>query len=75
MLFLLNEDRPGMIGHIGTALGASRVNIANMNVSRNREGGRALTAIQVDEPLPEDAARRLAEIDGATRVRVVRLLG
>lgn len=75
MLFLLNEDRPGMIGLIGSALGASRVNIANMNVSRNREGGRALTAIQVDEPLPEDAAQRLAAIDGATRVRVVRLLG
>ena len=51
------------------------MNIANMTVWRNRGGGRALTAIQVDEPLPEDAAQRLAAIDGATRVRVVRLLG
>ena len=35
MLVARNQDKPGMIGQIGTLLGASKVNIATMQVSRN----------------------------------------
>ena len=38
MLFVVNDDRPGMIGRLGTILGDAGVNIANMAVSRNRRG-------------------------------------
>ena len=55
MLFVQNDDRPGMVGAIGTLLGAAGVNIANMNVSRNRPGGQALSAIQVDGDVPAAA--------------------
>ncbi len=71
MVFLLNEDRPGMIGKIGTALGDVGMNIANMNVSRNRDHHRALCAIQTDGALPRDAVSALEAIDGCTRVRSV----
>lgn len=37
MLVARNQDKPGMIGQIGTLLGAGRVNIANMQVSRNNK--------------------------------------
>jgi D-3-phosphoglycerate dehydrogenase len=75
MLFLLNDDRPGMIGRIGTVLGDERVNIANMNLSRNRAGGRALCAIQTDEVVPSDVVRKLEALAGVEEIRQVRLDG
>ena len=75
MLFLLNDDRPGMIGRIGSVMGDERVNIANMNLSRNRAGGRALCAIQTDEPVPAEVVGLLEGIAGVERIRTVRLDG
>ena len=40
MILLRYDDVPGVIGRVGTLLGQAGVNIANMTVSRNREGGR-----------------------------------
>jgi D-3-phosphoglycerate dehydrogenase len=75
MLFALNDDRPGMVGAIGSALGSAGVNIANMNVSRNRPGGQALSAIQVDGEVPAAALATLAATPGIERLRVVTLDG
>ena len=73
MLFVWNDDRPGMIGAIGTLLGAAGVNVANMNVARNREGGMALSAIQVDGDVPPATLSALRATPGLTGLRVVRL--
>jgi D-3-phosphoglycerate dehydrogenase len=73
MLFVLNDDRPGMIGTIGTLLGAAGVNVANMNVARNREGAMALSAIQVDGDVPLATLAALRATPGLTGLRVVRL--
>lgn len=54
ILMLENNDRPGIVGHIGTILGEHSVNIANMSLSRNQAGGEALTLINLDSP-PEEA--------------------
>jgi D-3-phosphoglycerate dehydrogenase len=75
MLFVLNDDRPGMIGMLGTILGEEGVNIANMNHSRDRVGGRALTAVHTDAPVPESAIRRLEDVAGLHRLRVVSIHG
>ena len=45
MALLLYDDVPGVIGRIGTLFGGAGVNIANMAVSRTREGGKALMAL------------------------------
>ena len=73
MLFVLNDDRPGMIGTIGTLLGAAGVNVANMNVARNRDGGMALSAIQVDGDVPPATLAALRATPGLTGLRVVRV--
>src|SRR6266540_1311936 len=39
MAFLFYEDRPGVIGRVGTILGQAGVNIASMQVGRRRQGG------------------------------------
>ena len=44
------EDVPGQIGRLGTLFGEAKVNIANMAVSRTRQGGTALMALSIDAP-------------------------
>lgn len=61
MAFLLYDDIPGVIGRVGTLFGAARVNIANMTVSRNRAGGKALMALSIDSPAPEELREQLRE--------------
>jgi D-3-phosphoglycerate dehydrogenase len=46
------DDVPGVIGRVGTLFGDAGVNIANMAVSRNREGGKALMALTLDSDAP-----------------------
>jgi D-3-phosphoglycerate dehydrogenase len=74
MLVLENADVPGMIGKVGTQLGAAGVNIANMNVSRNSSGGVALMVVSVDQDPPEALLDALERTDGvASRPRFIRL--
>src|SRR5205807_308181 len=54
MAFLQYEDRPGVIGRVGTMVGAARVNIASMEVGRTTRGGLALMVLSVDSPIPPD---------------------
>ena len=67
MAFLEYDDMPGVIGRVGTMFGEAGVNIANMAVSRTREGGRALMVFSIDTPAPPDLVDRVREsgFDGA----------
>ena len=53
MVFFRYDDVPGVIGKVGTLFGANGANIANMAVSRTRDGQQALMALSVDEPPSE----------------------
>ncbi len=59
MAFFKYEDRPGMIGKVGTLLGANEINIASMQVGRTKRGGSAVMGINVDTPV---SAELLEEI-------------
>ena len=53
-LFVENDDRPGILGVIGSSLGTAKVNIANMALSRSSQKQTAVTVMEVDdEPTPE----------------------
>jgi D-3-phosphoglycerate dehydrogenase len=60
-VLLRYDDVPGVIGRVGTLFGEAGVNIANMAVSRNREGGQALMALSIDSPAPPELLERLRE--------------
>jgi D-3-phosphoglycerate dehydrogenase len=64
MLFIRNEDVPGMIGKLGTILGEHGINIGNMAVGRGEPGTRAAMVVTVDEPVPEDVLEALLETPG-----------
>ena len=61
MALLKYDDVPGVIGRIGTLFGEAGVNIANMSVSRDRAGGKALMGLAIDSPVPEELRAQLSE--------------
>jgi D-3-phosphoglycerate dehydrogenase len=66
VVLLRYDDVPGVIGRVGTLFGEAGVNIANMAVSRNREGGKALMALTIDSPATPELLERLrAGVDDA----------
>jgi len=75
MLFLRYSDRPGVVGTVGNALGAAKINIAGMQVARQAQGGSALMAITVDSSVSESVAASVAKEIGADLVRSVSLVG
>jgi D-3-phosphoglycerate dehydrogenase len=73
MLFIRNEDVPGMIGKLGTVLGEHGINIGNMAVGRGEPGSRAAMAVTVDEPVPEEVRKALLETPGFNQAWAVTL--
>ena len=58
-MLLRYDDVPGVIGRVGTLFGDAGVNIANMAVSRTRQGGKALMALSLDSQPPAELVDRL----------------
>jgi D-3-phosphoglycerate dehydrogenase len=54
LLVFTHMDRPGLIGFIGRTLGDEGVNIAQMNVGREQQGGEAIGVVNLDSvPSPK----------------------
>ena len=73
LLVILYQDRPGVIGTLGQVLGERGINIAGMQVARNKEGGQALSLLTVDSSVPQDVLESLKEAIGASVAREVDL--
>ncbi len=54
LLVTYHRDRPGLIGRVGTLLGASDVNISAMHVGRQSVRGQAMMILKLDDPIPEN---------------------
>jgi D-3-phosphoglycerate dehydrogenase / 2-oxoglutarate reductase len=67
-----NIDKPGIIGKIGTLLGASDINIAAMQWSRNRKGEKAVSFVSVDVEVSNEILDRLRNIDGVLKVSMLK---
>jgi D-3-phosphoglycerate dehydrogenase / 2-oxoglutarate reductase len=63
-LIVKNDDRPGMVGIIGTALGNADANIANLSLARNSSEGSALTVIELDAPLAPSVMEEMRKTAG-----------
>ena len=73
LLFFRYQDRPGVIGRIGTILGHAGINIAAMQVSRREAGGEALMALTVDSPVAADLLHEAGAEIGAAAASAVDL--
>jgi D-3-phosphoglycerate dehydrogenase / 2-oxoglutarate reductase len=72
MVFVRYADQPGVIGRVGSMFGDARINIANMAVSRTKEGGEALMVFSIDTPATVELVGALYEM-GFDDVRFVEL--
>ncbi len=75
MVFFRYEDRPGVIGKVGSILGREGINIAFMQVGRMDRGGDALMGLTVDSPIPPEVLEEIVEAVGMKDARAVTLEG
>jgi len=68
MLIVRNDDRPGVIGRVGTVLGEAGVNIDNMDVGKIPEAGSAMMVIATATPTPESVVDQLRRVPGIVEV-------
>ncbi len=70
MIFIENEDVPGIIGKVGTTLGEVNVNIAHMSSGRDKGHNDALNVFNVTGNLPSDLFTKLENIKGIEKVHI-----
>lgn len=73
MVILENEDRPGVIGKVGTILGENNINIAGMTLGRKERGGKAVTGLNVDDFVPESVLEKIRQIPLVISAKLVKL--
>jgi D-3-phosphoglycerate dehydrogenase len=62
MFYIVNEDKPGFIGQLGTMLGDAKVNIANFTLGRSAPGQDAICLIEVDGAVPDAVAAAVSKL-------------
>jgi D-3-phosphoglycerate dehydrogenase len=73
LLVCHNDDRPGIMGHIGTILGKASVNIASMTLGRREKGGPAITVLNLDQEISEQTINEIGKFSGIRSTRLVKL--
>jgi D-3-phosphoglycerate dehydrogenase len=73
MLFMYNNDKPGVIGNIGTILGKNSINIARMHFGRENAGGRAISVVNIDAPVSEKLLGEIKKLPNILDVTVINL--
>jgi D-3-phosphoglycerate dehydrogenase len=73
MLVFANIDVPGVIGRIGTLCGRHGINIAGMQLGRERRGGRAVSVVNLDEPMPPAALDEIRAMPDIVFAKLVHL--
>lgn len=68
LLLISHNDRPGIIGRVGTLLGSNDVNIATMQVGRKVIGGQAIMVLTTDKPTPKEVILQLTQLPELTEV-------
>ncbi|MCX7914220.1 MAG: phosphoglycerate dehydrogenase [Thermodesulfovibrionales bacterium] len=69
MLFLYNNDKPGVIGNIGTLLGKNGINIGRMHFGRETPGGLAISVVNVDSPVDDRIIEELKALPNIIDVK------
>ena len=59
MLFIRNADKPGFIGRFGMLMGEAGLNIATLNLGRDKPGGDAICMVAVDEPVSDEVLAKI----------------
>jgi len=73
LLLFHTVDRPGVIGNIGSILGNTDTNIANMQFSREEIGGRAIVLLSIDTPVSKIILDELTKLPNVVSIKQLKL--
>jgi D-3-phosphoglycerate dehydrogenase len=73
MLYLFNEDQPGVIGDIGQLLAKNQINISRMQLGREKAGGKAISVVGVDSVVGTDILTQLKSLPHVLSVKQIKL--
>jgi len=73
MLICSFLDKPKVIGPVCTVLGGSGINIAGMQVGREKVGGEAVMVLNVDSSVSEDTMAEIKRVQNVIDVKLVKL--
>jgi D-3-phosphoglycerate dehydrogenase len=73
MLVFSNIDKPGVIGDIGGLLGQSGINISGMQFGREKQGGRAISILNIDNHVDKEMLDKFKELPNVVSIKLVSL--
>jgi D-3-phosphoglycerate dehydrogenase len=73
MLVLMNNDKPGVIGGIGTLLGQNGINIARMQFGREKQGGMAMSVVSIDSAVSDDLMAKIKLMPNVLSVKQIKI--
>jgi D-3-phosphoglycerate dehydrogenase len=73
MLVLMNNDKPGVIGGIGTLMGQNGINIARMQFGREKQGGKAMSVVSVDSAISDEIMNKVRKLPNVLSAKQVRI--
>ncbi|MDE2027204.1 MAG: phosphoglycerate dehydrogenase [Candidatus Omnitrophica bacterium] len=73
MLFINNNDKPGIVGAIGTLLAAENINIAGITLGREDQHGVAVSVVNVDSEIPESVIEKLRKTKNILFVKAIKV--
>lgn len=71
VLYVNNEDKPGLIGNLGKLLGDAKINIANFHLGRNNERQDAIALVEVDQPVDAELQKKIAALPSVKQVKLL----
>jgi D-3-phosphoglycerate dehydrogenase len=73
ILFIRNNDVPGIVGAVGTALGNAKINIAYITFGRELAGATAVSVVNVDGEIPSAVIDGIKTIAGIQFVKMLKV--
>jgi D-3-phosphoglycerate dehydrogenase len=73
IIVLNNRDVPGVVGAVGTLLGRHGINIAGLELGRERVGGMAISLIHVDGRVPQEVMEELRTLEPIVSAQQIKL--
>lgn len=71
-LIIRNVDEPGRIMDVSVVLTETEINIATMQVFRDKKGGAAVMVVETDAVVPAEAIEKLEDKPGIIRVKFLK---
>lgn len=70
-LIVHNQDKPGYVAHVTSMLSSNSVNIATMQLCRDKRGGYAVMVIETDESVDAHTIEQLEQLEGIVKVTYI----